>query len=100
MATSCVRPTIDQLRWLQTRLPRCDKHDLFPPVSTPAEIERMTPIERLKTMELIWDSLVRDAESIESPAWHGEILKGRLEKIRKGEAKFLDLEEVKRSLGR
>ena len=69
-------------------------------MSTPAEIERMTPAERLKTMELIWESLVRDAGSVESPAWHGEVLKGRLEKIRKGEAKFLDIDEVRRSLGR
>jgi putative addiction module component (TIGR02574 family) len=65
-----------------------------------ADIEAMTRAERLKTMELIWDSLIRDAESVESPAWHGEILKGRLEKIRKGESKFLDLDEVRQRLGR
>ena len=69
-------------------------------MSTPAEIERMTPAELLKTMELIWGSLAKHADGIESPTWHGDILKGRLEKIRRGEAKFLDLDEVRRSLGR
>ncbi|MGB8352471.1 MAG: addiction module protein [Chthoniobacteraceae bacterium] len=67
-------------------------------MSTPAEIARMTPIERLKTMELIWESLVKDVGSVDSPAWHGEILKGRLDKVRSGEAKFLDLDEVRRRL--
>ena len=67
-------------------------------MSTPAEIARMTPIERLKTMELIWESLVKDAGSVVSPAWHGEILKGRLDKVRSGEAKFLDLDEVRRRI--
>ena len=63
-----------------------------------AEIERMTQIERLKTMELLWKSLVKDAGDLKSPAWHDGILQGRLEKIRKGEAKFIDLDEVRRRL--
>jgi len=69
-------------------------------MNMPAEIERMTRAERLKAMELIWESLVKEAGSVESPAWHGDILEGRLEKIRKGEANFLDLDEVRRRLGR
>jgi putative addiction module component (TIGR02574 family) len=67
-------------------------------MSTIAEIEKMTLPERLETMELLWDSLVRDAVGVTSPDWHGEILSGRLEKIARGEAVFLSLDEVKRRL--
>jgi putative addiction module component (TIGR02574 family) len=69
-------------------------------VSTIAEIEKMTLPERLEAMELLWDSLVRDASGVSSPDWHGEVLAGRLEKIARGEGKFLSLDEVKRRLTR
>ena len=73
-----------------------DERPLNLPMITPAEIERMTPTERLKTMEIIWDSLVKNAGGADSPVWHGEVLKGRLEKIRTGDAKFLDFDEARR----
>lgn len=69
-------------------------------MSTLAEIERMTPSERLQTMELLWESLVRDAKAVESPEWHGEILESRLERIREGKAKYLTLDEARQRLGR
>lgn len=62
------------------------------------EIEKMSLSERLETMELLWDSLVRDASNVASPDWHGEVLAARLKKIARGEAKFLSLAEVKRRL--
>jgi hypothetical protein len=65
-----------------------------------AEIEKMTLPERLETMELLWASIVRDASSVTSPEWHGEVLAGRLEKVARGEGVFLSLDEVKRRLGR
>lgn len=64
------------------------------------EIEKMTLSERLEAKELLWDSLSRDASAVESPTWHGEILAERLEKIARGEAVFLTLDEVKRRLTR
>jgi hypothetical protein len=67
-------------------------------VSTIAEIEKMTLPERLETMELLWASLVRDASSVASPDWHGEVIADRLEKMARGEAVFLTLDEVKRRL--
>ena len=69
-------------------------------VSNIAEIEKMTLSERLETMELLWESLVREASSVASPDWHGEVIAARLEKIARGEAKFLSLNEVKRRLAR
>jgi putative addiction module component (TIGR02574 family) len=69
-------------------------------MSTPAEIDKMTTSERLQAIESLWDSLVRQAESVPSPGWHGEILTQRLERVRRGETNFLPIEEVKRRLRR
>lgn len=69
-------------------------------MSTLIEIEKMTLPERLEAMELLWDSLSRDASAVTSPAWHGDVLAERLERIARGEAVFLSLDEVKRRLKR
>ena len=59
----------------------------------------MTPAERLQAMELLWDSLARDAASVPSPAWHAEVIRERLAKIEQGEGRFISLEEAKARLG-
>jgi putative addiction module component (TIGR02574 family) len=64
------------------------------------EIQKMSPSERLKTMELLWDAIIQDAESVPIPPWHEQVLKERMDKIRRGESKFLNLDEVKERLGR
>ena len=64
----------------------------------PADIQQMTRAERLRAMELLWDALVQDADSVPSPAWHAQVLEERMEKIRRGEGRFLSLDEVKRRL--
>ena len=48
------------------------------------EISRMSKIERLQTMETIWDSLIHETPEIESPEWHRDILADRKEKIEGG----------------
>ena len=60
-----------------------------------SEIKRMSTIERLQTMEAIWDSLLYDEAEIESPEWHKNILEERKKKIDEGKAKFFSVEEVK-----
>jgi len=64
------------------------------------EINRMSKIERLQTMEAIWDSLIHEEPEIESPEWHGDILAGRKTKIEDGTAEFLSIEEVKSKYNR
>ncbi len=59
------------------------------------EITKMSPIERLETMENLWDALCHDAEKPKSPEWHEEVLDQRRKKIESGEAEFHSLEEVK-----
>ena len=60
-----------------------------------AEISKMSVLERLQTMEALWDSLRDKTEEIKSPGWHQDILRNRKEKIEAGHTKFLSLEELK-----
>jgi hypothetical protein len=69
-------------------------------MSTLTDIEKMTLPERLEAMEMLWESLSRDASAVASPSWHGDVLADRLEKISRGEGVFLSLDEVKRRLTR
>ena len=41
------------------------------------------------------ESQETEDQDVESPAWHGEILKKRAEKIESGETEFISLEEWK-----
>ena len=59
------------------------------------EIKKTPTIERLQTMEELWDSLCQEESDIESPKWHRDILEERRGKIEKGEVKFISLEELK-----
>ena len=59
------------------------------------EIKKMSTIERLKTMEAIWDSLLYDESNIESPEWHKNVLAERKSKIENGEAEFISIEKLK-----
>ncbi len=67
---------------------------------TIAEISKMSVLERLQTMEALWDSLTREPDGIRSPKWHEEILSERKEKIEDGNAEFISLEELKSKHGK
>jgi hypothetical protein len=47
-------------------------------------------------MEDVRDDLCHVQDVVPSPAWHGEILAEREQKIRSGSGIFIDLEEAKR----
>lgn len=55
----------------------------------------MTVTEKLQLMETLWDDLRRNADSLESPVWHREVLEEREQRIATGEAKFIDWDEAK-----
>ena len=63
-----------------------------------AEIKSMSVAERLQTMELLWKSFSGSEHEIQSPEWHGEVLAGRLAKVKAGEGKFLTIPELKARL--
>jgi hypothetical protein len=55
----------------------------------------MTVTEKLQLMETLWDDLRRNADSLESPVWHREVLEERERRIVSGESKFIDWDEAK-----
>ncbi len=61
------------------------------------EIKKMSRIERLQTMESLWDSLIDEESEIESPEWHEDILEERKRKIENGKAEFISLEKLRAS---
>ena len=59
------------------------------------EISGMSTIERLQTMEAIWDSLIHENSEIESPEWHQDILVTRKLNIEEGKAEFISIEALR-----
>ena len=59
------------------------------------EISKMSKLERLQTMEALWDSLIRETPEIESPESHQDILGSRKRKIEEDKAEFISVEELR-----
>lgn len=59
------------------------------------DIKGMSIIERIHTMELLWDSLCDDEQNVNSPEWHETVLNARKQKLDSGEAEFLTLDQVR-----
>lgn len=62
------------------------------------DIERMSVAERLQTMELLWNSISRSADSLESPSWHQDVLAARSAKVAAGQGRFLSASELRSRL--
>jgi hypothetical protein len=58
-------------------------------------LKEMSLHEKLAAMEALWEDLARSPESIESPAWHEEILDERRQRIADRKARFDDWETAK-----
>lgn len=61
-------------------------------------LDQMTTTEKLRAMEVLWADLSRHDEEIQSPAWHGEVLKEREDRIGSGQETFIDWEVAKKQL--
>ncbi len=61
------------------------------------EIKKMSRIERLQAMEVLWDSLMDEESEIRSPEWHRAILEERRRKIETGQAEFISLDKLRTS---
>jgi hypothetical protein len=64
------------------------------------EIERMSTAEKLQAMELLWRSMSREPDKLESPAWHGKVLAQRLARVEAGKGEFLTLTQLKQRLAK
>jgi hypothetical protein len=58
----------------------------------------MSRVAKLRVMEELWDDLCHSTEGVSSPAWHGEALAARAERVTKGEAEFREWQDVKERL--
>lgn len=55
----------------------------------------MTRAERIGAMESLWADLSQAEERLDSPAWHGEILRIRKQRVAAGTEQILDWQEAK-----
>jgi len=70
------------------------------PVIAASDIKKMTLAERLKAMELLWESISASPEKVTSPEWHGEVLSHRLAKVKAGKGTFLTVQQLKARLAK
>ena len=61
-------------------------------------LDRMTKEEKLRAMEELWADLSREEANVESPAWHGAVLRERAEAVKSGKESFMDWETAKQQL--
>jgi hypothetical protein len=61
-----------------------------------AELLQRPRQERLAAMEQLWDSLCRDTQDLESPAWHRKVLEARKARLASPDARFLTLAELRK----
>ena len=59
------------------------------------EIKRLNTKEKIILMNSIWESLDNSSDTVNSPAWHQEVLENRLSKIKDNSVKYISLEELK-----
>ena len=62
------------------------------------DIQEMTAVEKLQTMELLWDDICHNTTNIVSPDWHGNILKNREDQLQQGHEKFQDWTQAKKEI--
>ncbi|HRQ90921.1 MAG TPA: addiction module protein [Bacteroidia bacterium] len=65
-----------------------------------SDIEQMSIEERLQAIELLWESIPQKDEALDSPPWHGDVLKARFAKAEAGQGEFLTIPELRRRLHR
>ncbi|MBX3347007.1 MAG: addiction module protein [Nitrospira sp.] len=61
-------------------------------------LKEMTRREKLAAMESLWEDLARDPESIESPAWHKDLLDERRKRLAEGQSRCADWETAKANI--
>lgn len=61
-------------------------------------LEKMTTEEKLRAMEALWADLSHNADAFESPAWHGDVLRARDQRIAEGQEPSVEWDEAKRRL--
>jgi len=58
-------------------------------------LSELTLAQKLHIMEAIWDDLAKHGQALESPEWHEEILKDRMDALATGKATVSGWDEAK-----
>ncbi|MBN1587903.1 MAG: addiction module protein [Pirellulales bacterium] len=61
-------------------------------------LDQMTVVDKLRAIEVLWNDLSRNPEDVSSPPWHEDVLMERQRQIEEGRAKFIPLDEFRRSI--
>jgi putative addiction module component (TIGR02574 family) len=61
-------------------------------------LSRLSFSQKLDLMETLWADLARDEKKLESPAWHGAVLKERAEAYAAGKLAVSDWEQAKKRI--
>ncbi len=61
-------------------------------------LEKLTRVEKLQLMEILWEDLSANAADLPSPAWHEYALNEAQTAFAKGDAVFVDWASAKRQL--
>ena len=61
-------------------------------------LKAMTATDKLQAIEEIWADLAREAGDVPSPSWHSDVLHARERRVADGTARFLNIDEAKRSV--
>jgi hypothetical protein len=64
------------------------------------EVSQLSNAERLEAMELLWSSLTKEQQDMDSPEWHRKVLAARQAKVDSGKGEFLSVALLKERLGR
>lgn len=59
------------------------------------DLKKMSVVERLQAMEILWDSMLYEDGELVTPEWHESILVERKRKIAHGSAEYISLAELK-----
>ena len=62
------------------------------------ELRKLPPDEKLKIIEILWEDIAADGESVESPDWHAHELRKTDADLAAGKIEVLDWEEAKKEL--
>jgi hypothetical protein len=63
-------------------------------------LDRMTTVEKIQTMEALWEDLSKKNDEFISPSWHGEILSKREKNLSEGRDVIHDWGEIKERIRR
>ncbi|MBM3302089.1 MAG: addiction module protein [Deltaproteobacteria bacterium] len=58
-------------------------------------LSKLSLAQKLDLMEAIWEDLAKHEQTLESPDWHGRVLKDRDEALAAGKATVSSWEEAK-----